>query len=54
MERWALVSGLKGDADLYEQLQRDLKRHRGVDYLFVLGDLIGPDQDCNYLINCLH
>ena len=51
MERWALVSGLKGDADLYEQLQRDLKRQRGVAYLFVLGDLIGPDQDCNYLIN---
>ena len=25
MERWALVSGLNGDADLYEQLQRDLK-----------------------------
>ena len=53
MERWALVSGLNGDADLYGQLQRDLKRQRGVAYLFVLGDVIGPDQDCNHLINRL-
>ena len=37
MVRWALVSGLKGDADLYEQLQRDLKRQRGFAFLFVLG-----------------
>ena len=41
MERWALVSGLNGDLDLYERLQRDVKRQRGVANLFVLGDLVG-------------
>ena len=41
MERWALVSGLQGDLDLYEQIQRELKQQRGVANLFVLGDLIG-------------
>ena len=40
MERWALVSGLQGDLDLYEQIQKDLKRQRGIANLFVLGDLI--------------
>ena len=30
MERWALVSGLQGDLDLYEQIQRELKQQRGV------------------------
>ena len=42
MERWALVSGLQGDLNLYEQIQADLKHQRGVANLFVLGDLIGP------------
>lgn len=53
MERWALVSGLQGDLNLYEQIQADLKRHRGVANLFVLGDLVGPDQDCNPLLQRL-
>ena len=26
MERWALVSGLRGDLDLYEQIQSDLQK----------------------------
>ena len=29
MERWALVSGLQGDLDLYEQIQKELKQQRG-------------------------
>ena len=53
MERWALVSGLQGDLNLYEQIQADLKRHRGVANLFVLGDLVGPDRDCNPLLQRL-
>ena len=39
MERWALVSGLCGDLDLYEQIQSDLKKKRGTAHLFVLGDI---------------
>ena len=53
MELWALVSGLKGDLDLYEQIQSDLKRHRGVVNLFVLGDLIGPDRNNDALLTRL-
>ena len=53
MERWALASGLKGDLEIYEQIQRDLKRQRGVETLFVLGDLIGPGQNCGDLLNRL-
>ena len=53
MERWALVSGLQGDLDLYEQIQKDLKRQRGVANLFVLGDLIGPQRNSNALLQRL-
>ena len=28
MERWALVSGLRGDLDLYEQIQSDLQTYK--------------------------
>ena len=37
MERWALVSGLKGDLELYEQIQRDLQATRGVNTLVCAG-----------------
>ena len=50
MERWALVSGLKGDLELYEQIQRDLQATRGVNTLFVLGDVISPERNCDALL----
>ena len=53
MERWALVSGLCGDLDLYEQIQSDLKKKRGTAHLFVLGDMVSPDRDCNALLTRL-
>ena len=53
MERWALVSGLRGDLDLYERIQYDLKKQRGMAHLFVLGDMIGPDHNCNALLRRL-
>ena len=53
MERWALVSGLRGDLDLYERIQRDLSTQRGVESLFVLGDLIGPERNCDALLERL-
>ena len=53
MERWALVSGLQGDLNLYEQIQADLKHQRGVANLFVLGDLVGPQHNCNALLERL-
>ena len=53
MARWALVSGLQGDLELYEAVQRDLRQLGRIDTLFVLGDLIGPDRDCNPLLERL-
>ena len=50
MERWALVSGLRGDLDLYERIQSDLKRQRGTAHLFVLGDMISPHHNCDALL----
>ena len=53
MERWALVSGLCRDLDLYEQIQSDLRRKRGTAHLFVLGDMVSPYRDCNALLSRL-
>ena len=53
MERWALVSGLRGDLDLYERIQSDLKKQRGTAHLFVLGDMISPDHNCDALLTRL-
>ena len=53
MERWALVSGLGGDLDLYEQIQADLQKQRGTAHLFVLGDMIGPHPNCDALLKRL-
>ena len=53
MERWALVSGLCGDLDLYERIQSDLKKQRGTAHLFVLGDMISPDHNCDALLTRL-
>ena len=53
MERWALISGLRGDLDLYEQIQADLEKQRGTAHLFVLGDMIGPNSKCDELLNRL-
>jgi len=53
IERWALVSGLKGDLETYELIQRDLKKARGITALFVLGDMVGPERNCDALLNRL-
>ena len=53
MARWALISGLCGDLEAYEAIQADLRHTRRVDTLFVLGDVIGPERECNALLNRL-
>ena len=53
MARWALISGLRGDLEAYEAIQTDLRLTRRVDTLFVLGDVIGPERECNALLNRL-
>ena len=53
MARWALISGLRGDLEAYEAIQAELRHTRRVDTLFVLGDVIGPERDCNALLKRL-
>ena len=53
MARWALISGLRGDLEAYEAIQTDLRHTRRVDTLFVLGDVIGPERECDALLNRL-
>ena len=53
MARWALISGLRGDLEAYEAIQADLRHTRRVDTLFVLGDVIGPERECDALLNRL-
>jgi hypothetical protein len=53
MARWALISGLRGDLEAYEAIQADLRQTRRVDTLFVLGDVIGPERECNALLKRL-
>jgi len=53
IERWALVSGLRGDLETYDLIQRDLKKTRGVTSLFVLGDLVGPERNSDALLDRL-
>ena len=53
MARWALISGLRGDLEAYEAIQAELRHTRRVDTLFVLGDVIGPERECNALLERL-
>ena len=53
IERWALISGLKGDLETYERIQKNLKKIRGDITLFVLGDMVGAERNCNSLIDRL-
>ena len=53
IERWALISGLKGDLETYELIQNDLKKILGDVNLFVLGDMVGAERNCNALIDRL-
>ena len=41
IERWALISGLKGDLETYSLIQKNLKKIQGDINLFVLGDMVG-------------
>ena len=53
IELWALVSGLNGDLNTNELFLSDLKKASGVTALFVLGDMVGPERNCDALLNRL-
>ena len=49
IERWALLSGLMGDLETYELIQKDLRNTRGDITLFVLGDVVGPNKNLSLI-----
>ena len=53
IERWALISGLKGDLETYSLIQKNLKKIQGDINLFVLGDMVGAVRNCDALIDRL-
>ncbi|NEQ44640.1 MAG: metallophosphatase [Leptolyngbya sp. SIOISBB] len=51
MTHWAILSGINGNLSAYETVLADLKRVRyQVEALYILGDLVGPDPQCEALV----
>lgn len=51
MTYWAILSGINSNLPAYEAVLADLKRQRcHVEALYILGDLIGPDPQCEALV----
>lgn len=51
MSHWAILSGIAGHLAAYEAVLADLKRVKGgVEALYILGDLVGPQADCEALV----
>ncbi|MBD2136345.1 metallophosphatase [Anabaena sp. FACHB-1237] len=47
---WVILSGIEGNLAAYEAVMVDIKRQRYVDALYILGDLVGPNKECEQLI----
>ncbi|MBD2570699.1 metallophosphoesterase family protein [Anabaena lutea] len=50
MTKWAILSGIEGNLAAYEAVMADVKRLRDVEALYILGDLVGPNQDSEKLV----
>ncbi|MEK0177792.1 MAG: metallophosphatase family protein [Oscillatoriales cyanobacterium] len=51
MKNWAILTGIEGNLAAYEAVLADIKRLRiRVDELYILGDLVGPNPDCEKLV----
>ncbi|NJK70460.1 MAG: metallophosphoesterase [Microcoleus sp. CSU_2_2] len=51
MKSWAILTGIEGNLIAYEAVLADIKRLRiRVDELYILGDLVGPNPDCEKLV----
>jgi len=51
MIHWAILSGINGNLAAYEAVLADLKRLRcEVEALYILGDLVGPQPQCEALV----
>ncbi|MFM2063767.1 MAG: hypothetical protein RLZZ507_3438 [Cyanobacteriota bacterium] len=47
---WVILSGIEGNLAAYEAVMADIKRQRYVDALYILGDLVGPNKECEKLV----
>jgi hypothetical protein len=47
---WVILSGIEGNLAAYEAVMADIKRQRYVDALYILGDLVGPNKECEQLV----
>ncbi|WP_293351091.1 MULTISPECIES: metallophosphatase [unclassified Microcoleus] len=51
MTNWAILTGIEGNLAAYEAVVADIKRLKiRVDELYILGDLVGPNPDCEKLV----
>ncbi|WP_373537004.1 metallophosphatase [Microcoleus sp.] len=51
MKNWAILTGIEGNLAAYEAVIADIKRLRiRVDELYILGDLVGPNPECEKLV----
>jgi len=51
---WAILSGIEGNLKAYEAVLDDIKRQRvRVEELYILGDLVGINPDCDKLVERL-
>ncbi|MBD2772162.1 metallophosphatase [Iningainema tapete] len=48
--KWAILSGIEGNLAAYEAVLADIKRQRSVEALYILGDLVGPTQESEQLV----
>ncbi|MGI8504476.1 MAG: metallophosphatase [Hassallia sp.] len=49
--KWAILSGIEGNIAAYEAVLADIKRQsRSIEALYILGDLVGPTQESEELV----
>jgi hypothetical protein len=47
---WAILSNIDGNLAAYKAVLTALKRHRNLEAVYILGNLVGPQPDCEALV----
>lgn len=48
--KWAILSGVEGNLGAYEAVIDDIKRHRDVEAIYIIGDLVGATPESEQLV----
>jgi hypothetical protein len=48
--KWAILSGVEGNLGAYEAVVDDIKRHRDVEAIYIIGDLVGATPESEQLV----